>query len=117
MELPPRVKTQYPNKENIANDKITSLPLEYSFFREDGEPDPSKINRYYFNFPGNWVTSNNGEIIVGVRDIWLIHKRRKFKITIEIAKFLKETYLSVRDDLKKDKQLYDPDSVITKMLF
>ena len=92
MELPPRVKTQYPNKENIANDKITSLPLEYAFFREDGEPDPSKINRYYFNFPGNWVTSNNGEIIVGVRDIWLVHKRRKLELTLLIYKALKSDY-------------------------
>ena len=32
----------------------TPIPIEYAYFLEDGEQDPSKPNRYYFNFPQEW---------------------------------------------------------------
>lgn len=70
--IPQRIKTLYPNTENIAYDVDTPIPIETAFFLEDAEKDPVKINRYHFKFPGNWITSNNGEKIVGVRDIWML---------------------------------------------
>ncbi len=50
----------------------TPIPIEYAYFLEDGEQDPSKPNRYYFNFPQEWCTSNRGESIVGVRRIFML---------------------------------------------
>lgn len=102
MDLPPRVKTQFPNKDNIVEDVITSLPLEYAYFLDDSEQDPYKMNRYYFNFPGNWITSNNGEIIVGIRDIWLVARRRKLEFSLEIVKCTKKIFSKIKNDLKTE---------------
>lgn len=92
MELPPRVKTLYPNANNIVNDEDTPIPIESAFFLEDAEKDPYKANRFYFNFPGNWVTSNNGEIIVGVRDIWMLKRKRTLEFSIRVFKVKSSTY-------------------------
>ena len=70
----------------------TPIPIEYAYFLEDGQQDPSKPNRYYFNFPQEWCTSNRGESIVGVRNMWLIARRRKIEFTITIAKFQKKYF-------------------------
>ena len=89
MQLPPRVKTLYPNSNNIVNDIETPLPIESAFFLEDAQKDSFKSNRYYFDFPGNWITSNNGETIIGIRNIGIIKAKRKLKFTLRIAKLLK----------------------------
>ena len=92
MNFPPRVKTQFPNMENIINDEDTPIPIESAFFLEDAENDIYKANRYYFNFPGNWITSNNGEIIVGVRSIWMIKRKRRLDFTLDVFKIKREIY-------------------------
>ena len=70
----------------------TPIAIEYAYFLEDGEQDPTKFNRYYFNFPQEWCTSNRGESIVGVRNMWLIARRRKLEFTITLAKFEKQYF-------------------------
>ena len=92
MELPPRVKTQFPNKENITKDESVPVPIETAFFLEDAKQDSTKMNRYYFNFPAEWCTANKGESIVGVRSMWLVNRRRKLEVTIKIAKIRKTIY-------------------------
>lgn len=84
--LPKRVKTQFPNKENIATDERVPIPIETTFFLEDAEQDQTRMNRYYFNFPAEWSTANNGESIVGVRSMWLVAKRRKLKFNLHVFK-------------------------------
>ena len=45
----------YPNKANITGDQNTPLPIEMAYFIEDSEPDNTKSNRYYFNFPAEYT--------------------------------------------------------------
>lgn len=103
MELPPRVKTQHPNRENIVHDANVPVPIETAFFLEDSQRDPSKFNRFYFNFPGDWSTSNKGETIVGVRSMWLVSKRRKLEFTIRIAKYVKKMFQSIVGNTTNEK--------------
>ena len=72
MELPPSVKTLYPNRDNMVNDGNTPLPIETAYFLEDAQHDKAKFNRYWFNFPPEWSTANKGESIVGVRSAHII---------------------------------------------
>ena len=90
--LPKRVKTQFPNKENIATDERVPIPIETTFFLEDAEQDQTRMNRYYFNFPAEWSTANNGESIVGVRSMWLVAKRRKLEYNLSVFKVKREVY-------------------------
>ncbi len=121
MELPPRVKTQHPNRENIVHDANVPVPIETAFFLEDSQRDPSKFNRFYFNFPGDWSTSNKGETIVGVRSMWLVSKRRKLEFTISIAKYLKVSFdkipgFSIHDRIKSmTSSLYQDDLKIKEI--
>ena len=83
----------------------TPIPIEYAYFLEDGERDKTRPNRFYFNYPQDWVTSNRGESIIGVRNIWTNSRRRKISYTIGIRKYYKKDY----DDLKLNNpnQTYD----------
>ncbi|KAK8895884.1 hypothetical protein M9Y10_013770 [Tritrichomonas musculus] len=83
----------------------TPIPIEYAYFLEDGERDKTRPNRFYFNYPQDWVTSNRGESIIGVRNIWTNCRRRKIAYTIGIRKYYKKDY----DDLKLNNpnQSYD----------
>ena len=55
MELPPRVKTQHPNRENIVHDANVPVPIETAFFLEDSQKLESidikkrKINDFAIN--------------------------------------------------------------------
>ena len=90
MNLPPRVKTQYPTARNIIETETTPVPIETVFFLDDGKQDPYQPNRYYFDYPGNWATSNNGENIIGLRSIKLQRNPIKLDFKIGIAKYNKE---------------------------
>ena len=92
MNLPPRVKTQYPTARNIIETEIIPVPIETVFFLEDGKQDPYQPNRYYFDYPGNWATSNNGENIIGLRSIKLHRSPIKIYFRIRIAKYEDEVY-------------------------
>ena len=94
MELPRRIRTQFATKENIAKEESLPVPIETAFFLEDAKQDLTKMNRFYFNFPAEWCTSNKGESVIGVRSMWLLARRRKLEVTIKIAKIDKKTYES-----------------------
>lgn len=89
---PSKLSSLYPNKSNITSDEQLPIPIEIAYFLEDSEPDNTKLNRYYFNFPADWITSNRGESIIGVRNIFMMPRRRKLKFTIGIRKYHKEDY-------------------------
>ena len=93
----------------------TPIAIEYAYFLEDGEQDPSKPNRYYFNFPQEWCTSNRGESIVGVRSIWMIAKRRKLEFDFSIRKYLRSEFNKKKKENpnKSIDQIYDllPDKI------
>ena len=88
----------YPNKANITGDQNTPLPIEMAYFIEDSEPDNTKSNRYYFNFPAEWCTSNRGESIIGVRNIFINPRRRKLKFTIDVRKYHREDYDNIYEE-------------------
>ncbi len=92
-------------------EETTPIPIEYAYFLEDGEQDPSKPNRYYFNFPQEWCTSNRGESIVGVRSIYLMARRRKLEFDFSIRKYLRKDFDELKakkgnEDLTND-EIYD----------
>ena len=52
----------------------TPLSIETVFFLYDAQQSKcltNKFNRFYFNYPSEWLTSYVGEEITGVRNIWL----------------------------------------------
>lgn len=82
----------YPNKFNITNDEQIPIPIELAYFLEDSTQDSSKLNRYYFKFPADWITSNRGESIIGVRNIFMVPRRRKLEFNLGIRKYYREDY-------------------------
>lgn len=98
MILPPRVKTQYPRTDDIPVEVITPIPIETVFFLSDGEQDQSQLNRYYFNYPGNWATANNGENIIGLRSIKIQRTPIKLSFTIQLGKYAYTNYFTYFED-------------------
>ena len=81
----------------------TPLPIETAYFLNDAVKlktdegyklmrDPNKFNRFYFNYPPEWKTSNMGEMIVGVRSMWTSNKRRSFPFLIFLRKYQKKKF-------------------------
>lgn len=119
MFLPPRVKTQFPTQDNVSSDEIEPVPIESPFFLEDAQQDPARINRYYFNFPGNWATANNGETIIGVRSISIVPRRRKIEFDLSVRKYLRKAFNDKRiekDDKQKQPNLYKTTDEIYELL-
>ena len=96
-------------KQRQLNIQQTPLPLETAFFQENvatntitqnGETykqkieDPVHWNRYYFDYPPEWITSDIGENIVGVRSLWLLNKQRHIEFTLYIRKYAKYHFLA-----------------------
>ena len=86
----------------------TPIAIEYAYFLEDGQQDPAKFNRYYFNFPQEWCTSNRGESIIGVRNIFMLARRRKIEFTLGVRKYRRDDYNALKRDNPKftDDQIY-----------
>ena len=106
-----KISSLYPNKTNITGDQQVPIPIEMAYFLEDSEPDSTKLNRYYFNFTAEWCTSNRGESIVGVRNIFMNPRRRKLKFNIGIRKYHRKRY----DEIHKAHEDYDLDSVFKQI--
>ena len=87
------------------NIQRTPLPIESVFTQEDvacnidehgnRKPIHDNIhwNRYYFDYPPEWQTSETGEAIVGVRSILLVKQSRQLEFNIHIRKYLKFGFL------------------------
>ncbi len=105
-----RIKTLHPTINNISDEQIP-IPIETAYFLEDGERDPTKPNRYWFNFPPEWSTSNRGESIVGVRNIYTIARRRKLEFDLSIRKYLRSAFDELKskeeNQNKNDDEIYD----------
>ena len=81
------------------NVQRTPLPIETAFTRDDAlgdmlVGDESHWNRYYFDYPPEWKTSDTGEPIVGVRSIWLLNNTRHIQFYLYIRKYAKVHFLS-----------------------
>ncbi|KAK8857692.1 hypothetical protein M9Y10_016100 [Tritrichomonas musculus] len=83
-------------------------PIEYVYFLEDGEQDPTKPNPYYFSFPQEWCTSNRGESIIGVRRIFMWARSRKIELTLGFRKYRRDDYKKLKENNKRftDDQIY-----------
>ena len=104
----PKIKTLHPTINNISDEQIP-IPIETAYFLEDGERDPAKPNRYWFNFPPEWSTSNRGESIVGVRNIYTIARRRKLEFDLSIRKYLRSAFDEIKEENqnKTNDEIYD----------
>ena len=102
---------------NIQRER-TALPIETVYFQEDVankvctvngvqqlQPiyDPAHWNRYYFNYPPEWKTTNNADPIIGVRSIWLMNNKRRFKFILCIRKYSKWHFISLVKNLYPDR--------------
>ena len=72
------------------------IPLEVSYFLSDGIKTDNDINTYIFQYPKEWMTSDKGEMIIGVRTIFLIRVRRKLELRFKIRKYSKDEYLTLK---------------------
>lgn len=82
----------FPRTFDIPEEQITPIPIETVFFLEDGRQDQSQLNRFYFDYPGNWATANNGENIIGLRSIKLQRSYIKLDFIIKIIKYTEDEY-------------------------
>ena len=104
----------------ISNDyfQVTPIPIETAYFLNDAAKmqytdkddkgkdvikfklirDRNNFNRYYFNYPPEWKTSNVGESIIGVRSMWTMNKPREFYFNIFLRKYKKKDF---HDAMKK----------------
>ena len=97
----------------------TPIPLETAYFLNDAAKfktekgyqlmrDKNKFNRYYFNYPPEWKTSNVGEMIVGVRSLWTMNKPREFYFHLFLRKYKKVKFFeALRKFDEKYKDWYD----------
>ena len=105
-----KIKTLHPTINNIRDEQVP-IPIETTYFLEDGERDPTKTNRYWFNFPPEWSTSNRGESIVGVRNISTIARGRKLEFDLSIRKYLSSAFDEIKEKdeniNKTNDEIYD----------
>ena len=73
---------------NQYANQIIPLPTETALFSNDGVIDSEKKWRWWFTFPDSWTTSNIGEKIIGIRNIWLNESRHKFQFILRLQKYL-----------------------------
>ena len=76
----------------------TPIPLEVSYLLEDGKKKNDDVNTYIFKYPKEWLTSDKGEMIIGVRTFWFDIRRRKLKYRFKIRKYLKYAYQKIKDE-------------------
>lgn len=99
---------------NIQKEKRTILPIETVYFLEDVankvctvngvqtlQPiyDPAHWNRYYFNYPPEWKTTNNTDPIIGVRSIWVMNNKRKISFILCMRKYSKWHFITELKEL------------------
>ena len=99
--------TKFLRSERPFQNNQVPVPIETAFFLEDGKQDSDKFNRYYFNFPADWCTANVGEKIIGVRNIWLLPRTRKIEFTLDIIKYFRSDY----DSIKKSNPTYSNENI------
>lgn len=73
----------------IPSLKEIPIPFEQTFFSQDAIHEPNS-NRYIFSYPEEWVTSNIGERIIGVRGIYDVKIRRKLEFKLGLLKWKKD---------------------------
>ena len=85
------------------------IPLEISYLLKDGKKTNDDVNTFIFNYPKEWLTSDKGEMVIGVRSIWLNMRRRKVNYTFYIRKYLKDAYEQIKNEHPNwsDDAIYD----------
>lgn len=68
------------------------IPLETCLTLADAKQDARKPNKYWFDYPADWITSLNVEKIVGIRKIHLFKSARTFKFKLKLRKYLKSEF-------------------------
>ena len=101
-------------KQRQLNIQRTPLPIESVFFQDDVATNTVKVNgvtrkekiydsvhwnRYYFDYPPEWITSDTGEDIIGVRSLWLLNKQRHIQFTLFIRKYAKVHFCTAYNNI------------------
>lgn len=74
--------------------KQREVPYEVMFKLSDAIQDPTKKNRYWFNFPSQWADQVDKDPIIGIRDMYLTKTNRfiDFDMTIQFVESLASLY-------------------------
>ena len=65
------------NQSQINNlAKKREGPYEVMFKLSDAQQDPTKLNKYWFDFPSQWADQYDKDAIIGIRDIYLTKTNR-----------------------------------------
>ena len=75
------------------------IPYEVMFKVSDAQQDPIKHNRYWFNFPDQWVNQRDKDPIIGIRDIYLTRTNRIMMSPINVWKSLPKNSHTYNTDL------------------
>ena len=70
----------------------TPIPIETCLTFNDAKRDDKLFNRYWFDYPADWITSNNIEKIIGVRSLFILKNKRILRYTLCLRKYLKSDY-------------------------
>ena len=65
--------------------KKREVPYEIMFKLSDAKQDQIKKNKYWFDFPQQWVDQLDKDAIIGIRDIYLTKTNRHIKLKFSIA--------------------------------
>ena len=65
--------------------KKREVPYEIMFKLSDAKQDQIKKNKYWFDFPQQWVDQLDKDAIIGIRDIYLTKTKRHIKLKFSIA--------------------------------
>ena len=78
---------------NISEDRkvvltaLREVPYETTFLLSDATQDPSKPNRYWFDFPSQWSNQANKDPIVGIRSMYTTKTNRFILYDYKIVLF------------------------------
>ena len=94
-------------RETIADETQIPLPIETAYFLRNNSTfqavrDEQKCNRFWFNYPPEWKTSNIGEKIIGVRSIWTLLKTRRLNFNLVIRKYRKRAFYETAKKVYKE---------------
>ena len=84
---------EYKTSANISEDRkvilsaLREVPEEITFMLSEAEHDTKIPNRYWFEFPAQWVNQQNKDPIIGIRSIYTTNTNRFIRYNYKVELF------------------------------
>ena len=84
---------EYKTSANISEDRkvilsaLREVPEEITFMLSEAEHDTKIPNRYWFEFPAQWVHQQNKDPIIGIRSIYTTNTNRFIRYNYKVELF------------------------------